>query len=299
MLEKWIFETSDDKVSLELIKSLVKKCPECSLSFSKDKHCNHMVCPGCQHHFCWLCLEPFIISEKHPSFDSCLVTDSKVQDKKQLSVPSIGKMKFYQYKYKKGYELSNFIMKTIRENDYSNCKHFKYVNNILQQEMFNQQYLSWAFVFEFFLNNPKDIEIWKITKNRLETSTTSFIEFLKMTTSGSYTDYDVSEMTKMSAISTKLISNMNDIQQNLEGDLSYTTNCQTDQWCCVHCETTHSSKIDMCNTKHCNTCRRHGIQECLMTDCKKPTWICSMCSFEQSIQITICQMCNIESISNI
>jgi hypothetical protein len=201
-------------------------------------------------------------------------------------------LKFFNHKFKIGYKCCKDLNDRINENLDSNCKHGKHVNKILRQEICNQQYLSWAFVFEFFLNKPDDIKMWNITKRRLETTTTDFISMLKFVTSGSYADFDITELTRLSAISSEITVKMDEKQQMLQGNLSYTTNRKSERWCCVNCEKTYSENVDICDTIDCNTCRKHGIQDCLMKDCKLPTWKCKMCTFEQSTQIEICTVCS-------
>ena len=41
-----------------------RPCPACKAPIEKNKGCNHMICPGCKHEFCWLCLSSW---EKHSS----------------------------------------------------------------------------------------------------------------------------------------------------------------------------------------------------------------------------------------
>jgi hypothetical protein len=36
-----------------------KDCPKCKTTMEKTEGCNHMTCPGCKVHICWVCLETF------------------------------------------------------------------------------------------------------------------------------------------------------------------------------------------------------------------------------------------------
>ncbi|KAF2459725.1 hypothetical protein BDY21DRAFT_316292 [Lineolata rhizophorae] len=36
-----------------------KDCPKCGTTIEKTDGCNHMTCPGCRIHICWVCLETF------------------------------------------------------------------------------------------------------------------------------------------------------------------------------------------------------------------------------------------------
>lgn len=48
-LEKWMREKSDER----------KHCPTCKRPIERNEGCNHMECPTCKNHFCWLCLKVF------------------------------------------------------------------------------------------------------------------------------------------------------------------------------------------------------------------------------------------------
>ncbi|KAJ4129058.1 hypothetical protein NW768_007589 [Fusarium equiseti] len=47
----------------ELIKAKedlgVKDCPQCTTAIQKSEGCNHMTCPGCGTHICWVCMATF------------------------------------------------------------------------------------------------------------------------------------------------------------------------------------------------------------------------------------------------
>ena len=76
-----------EKQDLALAKRWVlnhtRPCPACKAPIEKNKGCNHMICPGCKHEFCWLCLGSW---EKHSSstggFFRCSMYD---QDKDSAS----------------------------------------------------------------------------------------------------------------------------------------------------------------------------------------------------------------------
>ena len=46
-LQKWMDEGN------------AKRCPRCNTIVQKTYGCNHMECPGCFAHFCWICLAAF------------------------------------------------------------------------------------------------------------------------------------------------------------------------------------------------------------------------------------------------
>jgi E3 ubiquitin-protein ligase RNF14 len=53
--------TEEDKASLEYLKLHTTPCPTCAAPAQKTHGCNHMICPKCNSHFCYLCsawLEP-------------------------------------------------------------------------------------------------------------------------------------------------------------------------------------------------------------------------------------------------
>jgi hypothetical protein len=37
----------------------IKDCPKCGTPIQKSFGCNHMTCPTCQTHICWVCMETF------------------------------------------------------------------------------------------------------------------------------------------------------------------------------------------------------------------------------------------------
>lgn len=281
-----------------------------------------MVCPGCQHHFCWLCLEPFIISEKHPTFDNCLINDKKVtayyshfelllliimfififivliKDTKMSQLASsqsaVGKLKFFHCKFENGYKDCSYLSNVIQENGFVINDGINHVNTVLQQEIYNLKYLAWSFVFELFLKS-EDHQEWNTLKQKLETSTIKFLKLLKTIIfygNGQYTDSNICDLTSLNNQSSKIVSEMTQKQYLLEGNLTYSLNYnQSTKWCCVNCEYNQNSNDNVCSTTECNTCRDHAIQDCMVSTCKKPTWTCGKCSFEQSIKQSICNMC--------
>lgn len=47
--------TAEDLASLEYLKMHTSPCPTCNASAQKTHGCNHMICPRCDTHFCYLC----------------------------------------------------------------------------------------------------------------------------------------------------------------------------------------------------------------------------------------------------
>ena len=41
----------------------VKKCPKCKILIEKNGGCNHMTCPKCEAHICWMCMGEFPVDE--------------------------------------------------------------------------------------------------------------------------------------------------------------------------------------------------------------------------------------------
>lgn len=51
---------SNEKALQELKDELnIKDCPKCKTPMEKTEGCNHMVCPGCKTHICWVCMAMF------------------------------------------------------------------------------------------------------------------------------------------------------------------------------------------------------------------------------------------------
>ena len=57
MLAKWTEKCKQEATTAEWMLENTKKCPECHVRIEKNQGCNHMVCPHCQHNFCWVCLQ--------------------------------------------------------------------------------------------------------------------------------------------------------------------------------------------------------------------------------------------------
>jgi ariadne-1 len=57
--EEYQFRTKDrldeEDKSLDAIRKLSKRCPNCSKSIEKNGGCRHMLCTQCRTEFCWLC----------------------------------------------------------------------------------------------------------------------------------------------------------------------------------------------------------------------------------------------------
>lgn len=49
--------TEQEKASLEYLNLYTSPCPTCECRAQKTHGCNHMICPRCQTHFCYLCSE--------------------------------------------------------------------------------------------------------------------------------------------------------------------------------------------------------------------------------------------------
>lgn len=47
---KSVFENALDASLLD-----IKKCPSCQMDTTKVGGCNHIICPRCQCHWCWVC----------------------------------------------------------------------------------------------------------------------------------------------------------------------------------------------------------------------------------------------------
>lgn len=61
----------------KLIAATAKQCPNCQTWITKDRHCNHMQCTKCCHHFCWLCLAPFTRETGHNDYYKCATYNAK------------------------------------------------------------------------------------------------------------------------------------------------------------------------------------------------------------------------------
>eukprot|EP00536_Pseudo-nitzschia_multiseries_P002486 jgi/Psemu1/183667/e_gw1.33.39.1 len=49
-------ETNIDELAQKLwLKANTRPCPKCNVPIEKNDGCNHMVCHGCLHEFCWIC----------------------------------------------------------------------------------------------------------------------------------------------------------------------------------------------------------------------------------------------------
>ena len=57
MHAKWTEKCKKEATTAEWMLENTKKCPECHVRIEKNQGCNHMVCPHCQHNFCWVCLQ--------------------------------------------------------------------------------------------------------------------------------------------------------------------------------------------------------------------------------------------------
>lgn len=80
LVKRWSAETganAQEIASQKLIAATAKQCPNCQTWITKDRHCNHMKCTKCSHHFCWLCMAPFTRETGHNDYYKCTVYNEK------------------------------------------------------------------------------------------------------------------------------------------------------------------------------------------------------------------------------
>ncbi|KAL1966255.1 hypothetical protein VTN77DRAFT_4608 [Rasamsonia byssochlamydoides] len=61
---EYMYRVSGEYEAFEKLKQEkgFKDCPKCKTTMEKTEGCNHMTCPGCQTHVCWVCLKTFATS---------------------------------------------------------------------------------------------------------------------------------------------------------------------------------------------------------------------------------------------
>jgi ariadne-1 len=291
LVKKWLDDTGDnasDMASQKLIEATAKPCPSCQCYITKDRHCNHMKCTKCSHHFCWLCLQPFNRETGHNDFYKCSAYSSanakgevtKEEDKQVKTNKFLQKLILHRGRFEdcrldriKALKIHHKLKVGRKQGKVMGSTHWltQVVDNLA--ECF--RVLQWTHAVTYYMQQSNQKELFDERQQALDLVADRLLEQLSIYPIADLLMGELMASTKKTSETLdRHNADMVDYARNeLEAILLYAPDEASSQWACVSCSCANAdryvagSRGRVFKCSRCNACREHGEPDCRAPHC--------------------------------
>eukprot|EP01022_Parablepharisma_sp_SALTPOND_P033795 TRINITY_DN89656_c1_g1_i1.p1 TRINITY_DN89656_c1_g1~~TRINITY_DN89656_c1_g1_i1.p1 ORF type:complete len:507 (-),score=55.97 TRINITY_DN89656_c1_g1_i1:77-1507(-) len=173
--KKWMDKNTSESENVVWIKANTKPCPKCKRAIEKNQGCNHMTCSQCKYEFCWICMGDW---KAHNGNYNCNKINKELWSEQKNAKDELQRYMFYFERYenhRKAIKKAEEEKEIFREFAIlmNSVKAIPFVDtNFLYEALKTlkdvRRVLSNSYIFGYYLNNVKEVQLFEFMQQNLE-----------------------------------------------------------------------------------------------------------------------------------